>query len=111
MPFSNEEAFDMLAVFFECMQNANIAARIYAVRYPRRHRFNPKFFNNLAQRLRTTGNIHRPVYRRRGKGRSEENVINVLGYIEFNPHVSTRVLSTELGITKTTIVNILKEHR
>lgn len=36
MPIANEIAFDMLAVYFECMQNAIIAARMYAIRYPDR---------------------------------------------------------------------------
>ena len=111
MPIPNEEYFDMLAVYFECMQNATIAARLYAVRYPDRRRNNSRFFLRLAARLRTTGNVHRPIYRRIRRGRTEENVINTLAYIQFDPHVSIRRISIDLGIAHGTVQNILHEHR
>lgn len=62
------------------------------------------------QRLRATGGIRRPVLRRR-TGRSEENIFTVLTYIQFHPQVSPRTLSLELGITRTTVQNILQENR
>jgi hypothetical protein len=111
MPFTNDEAVDLLAVYFECFQNAAIAEREYARRFPNRRRYGRRVFSRLVQRLRATGSIHRPVIRRRRTGRSEENTINVLAYIQFDPHVSTRTLSLELGITRTTIQNILKDYR
>lgn len=43
-------------------------------------------------------------------GRTEENINRVLGYVEENRHVSTRALSLELGIARTTVQNILKDH-
>lgn len=111
MPFTNDEAVDLLAVYFECYQNAAIAEREYAMRYPNRRHYGRRVFPRLVQRLRATGSIHRPVFRRRRTGRSEENIINVLAYIEFDPHVSTRTLSLELGITRTTVQNILQQYR
>jgi transcriptional regulator of acetoin/glycerol metabolism len=111
MPLANEIAFDMLAVYFECMQNATIAARVYAVRYPQRRRYNKRVFVLLARRLRNTGSVHRPVLPRSGRGRNEENIINVLAYIEFNPHGNTRNISRELGISRTTVLRILTDHR
>lgn len=111
MPFTNDEAVDLLAVYFECFQNAAIAEREYATRYPNRRHYGRRVFPRLVQRLRATGSIHRPVIRRRRTGRSEENIINVLAYIQFDPHVSTRTLSLELGIRRTTVQNILQEYR
>lgn len=111
MPISNQEAFDILAVYFECMQNATIAARVYSVRYPRRRHFNKRVFIRLANRLRNTGSVHRPVHHRQGRGKTEENIINVLGYVEFNPHISTREIARDLDVSRTTVQNILKDHR
>ena len=54
----NQEAYNMLAVFFECMQNATIAARVYAVRYPNVRRRGRASFLTIAERLRTTGSVH-----------------------------------------------------
>lgn len=111
MPISNAEAFDMLAIYFECLQNAIIASRVYAAKYPGRRHYDKRVFTRIARRLRESGSIHRPLYRRRRRGRSEENVINVLARIEINPHISIRQISMDLGITRATIHNILKDSR
>ncbi|KAH1002164.1 hypothetical protein HUJ04_008277 [Dendroctonus ponderosae] len=34
MPFTNEEAFEILAVYFECLQSGVIASRVNAARFP-----------------------------------------------------------------------------
>lgn len=111
MIFTNEEAFDMLAIYFECMRNATVAARVYAVQYPERRHHTRRVFLRLANRLRRTGRVNLPVYRRHGRGRTGENVINVLGYVEFNPTLSTRTISRDLGISRTTVQNILRDHK
>lgn len=110
MPFTNDECVDMIAVYFECFQNAVLAQRIYRARYPNRPFRDARIFPRLVQRLRTTGSF-RSTFRRRSNGKTEENVINVLAYIELNPHISTRALSTALGISRSTVQNILKNHR
>lgn len=111
MPFSNEEAVDLIDVYFQCFQNSAIAERQYALRYPNRRHYGRRVFPRLVQRLRDTGSFRRPIFRRHRNGRTEQNVINVLAYIEFDPHVSTRILSFDLGISRTTVQNILQEHR
>lgn len=111
MSFTNDEAVDLLAVYFECFQNAAIAEREYAMRYPNRRHYGRRVFPRLVQRLRATGSIHRPVIRRRRTSRSEENITNVLAFIQYDPHVSIRTLSLEFGISRTTVLNILKEYR
>ncbi|KAF5270924.1 hypothetical protein FQR65_LT05391 [Abscondita terminalis] len=87
MPISNQEAFNMLAIYFECFQNATIAGR-----YCRR------VFVRLAQRLLTTGSIHKPAMNRRNRQNNEQNVINILASIEMNPQIGTREISRDLGI-------------
>jgi len=111
MPLANHIAFDMLAVYFECMQNATIAARIYALRYPDRRSYTKRVFVLLAQRLRNTGSVYRPVLPRHGRARTEANVINVLAYIEYNPHANTRGISQDLGITRSTVQRIINDHK
>lgn len=111
MIFTNEEAFDMLAVYFECMRNATVAARVYAVRFPERRHHSRRVFLRLVNRLRTTGRVNLSVNRRHGRGRTDENIINVLGYVEFNPSFSTRTISRDLGISRTTVQNILRDHK
>ena len=110
MPFTNDEAVDMIAVYFECLQNAALAQRVYRARYPNRRLRNARIFPRLVRNLRNTGSF-RPQLRRHSSRTREDNIINVLAYVEFNPHVSTRAMSRALGISRTTILNILKDHR
>lgn len=111
MTLTNNEAVDMIAIYFECSQNAAIAERQYAARYPDRRHYRRRMFPRLIQRLRDTGSFRCPKRRRRRNGRTEENIINVLAYIEFDRHVGTRTLSLDLGIARTTVRNILKDYR
>ncbi|KAF5300898.1 hypothetical protein FQR65_LT09061 [Abscondita terminalis] len=88
MPLRLQEAVDIIAIYFECLENATIAARLYALRYPQRRRYGSRMFSRLANRFRTTGSVIRPLYLRQRTRRTEENVINVLAYVEFNPQLS-----------------------
>lgn len=111
MPFSNEEAFDMLAVYFECFQNAMVASRVYAQRFPARRRHDRRTFFTLAQRLRATGSIHRRIVPRARRKRTEENIVNVLAYVQIYPHIGVRRMSLELGLARSTVHNILKDYK
>ncbi|KAF5276184.1 hypothetical protein FQR65_LT03988 [Abscondita terminalis] len=52
MPLRLQEAVDIIAIYFECLENATIAARLYALRYPQRRR-TPKGLNkNTARQLK-----------------------------------------------------------
>lgn len=110
--YSNEEAYDMLKVFFECLENPVIASREYAIRYPNRTHFSRKVFARLARCLRETGQVRRRgPNRRTRRTRNEENTINVLAYVEAEPHASTRTIARHLGVPKSSVHQILKEHR
>lgn len=112
MPFSNAEFYDMLAVYFQSFENACIAEREYAIRYPDRERVSRKVFKRLAVRLRETGNVHpAPAAVRRRRIRHEDNIINVLAYVEANPNSSIRDISRDLAISKTSVQKILIDHK
>lgn len=81
MPFTNEEAYDMLAIFFKCFENAVIASREYALRYPFRVHYSREVFQRLSRRLRQTGQVQPvPSVRRHRRVRTEDNIINVLAF-------------------------------
>lgn len=112
MSYSTAEAYDMLAVYFENFQNACIAARQYAIRYPERRHFTKKVFRRLAIRLRETGNVHpTPAPIRMRPARNEDTVINVLAYVEADPRLSVRKIGSDLGISKTTVHAILVDNK
>ena len=68
-------------------------------------------FIRLARRFRTTGSVVHPTYRRQGCRRTEENIINVLAYVNFDPQISIRTISGDLGISRFVVHRILQEHR
>ena len=110
--FSNEEAYNMLAVYFESLQNAVIAEREYAVRYPEGRRHSRSVFKRLANRLRETGNVQPvPLKNRARRSRTEENVINVLACVTNDPHLSIREIARDLGLNYSLVNTILKEHK
>lgn len=112
MSYTNAEAFDMLTVYFECFQNAVVAEREYAIRYPDRRHYTRKVFRRIARNLRETGNVRPiPVPIRRRRIRNEENIINVLACVEAEPHLSTREISTNLGISTVSVFRILKDYK
>lgn len=112
MAYTNAEAYDMLAVYFECFQNATLAEREYAVRYTERRHYSRRVFRRLAIRLRQTGSV-RPISvpTRTRQVRIEDNVINVLAYVEANPQLSTREISLDLGISATSVFRILRDFK
>lgn len=111
MSYSVAEAYDMLRVYFQCFENGCIAEREYALRYPDRRHFTRRVFSRLAYRLQQTGQVLPiPVPNRLRFARNEENIINVLAYVEVDPHLSVRNFSLDLGISKSTVHRILREH-
>lgn len=112
MAYTNAEAYDMLAVYFECFQNAPIAEREYALRYPERRHYGRAVFQRLAICVRQTGSVRRiSVAFRRRPVRNEVNITNVLAYVEADPHLSIRAISLDLGISCTAVFRILRDFK
>ena len=82
-------AVDMLLVFGECHQNASQAARVYAERYPERHRPDRRSFSHLCTRLRQTGHVDIKYVRPRS-ATSENVAVDVLAAVAAFPHTSSR---------------------
>ena len=102
----------MLRIYFQCFENAAIASRQYAMQYPQRSHFSRKVFSRLARRLRETGNVQPiQVPRRIRRTRIEENIINVLAYVQYDPTLSTRNISNDLGLPRTIVHEILQENK
>lgn len=111
MPFTNEEAFDMLMVLGECQRNSSAAARVYAARYPDRERRSRHVFRNLAERLRRSGNVQ-PASSHRNERIArpvrDNRSPDVLAAVHVNPHTSIRQVARDSGVSATTVSRILK---
>lgn len=112
MSYNVVEAYNMLAVYFQCFENPVIASREYAARYPERKHFSRRVFIRLARRLRETGQVL-PIQaqNRIRRTRVEDNIINVLAYIEAYPKRSIRDIERDLVISRSVVHRILLEHK
>lgn len=111
MPFTNEQAYDMLRCFFQCFENSAVASREYALRYPFRRHHSRLVFQRLARRLRESGRVQPILSRRRSRRvRTEDNIINVLACVYADPHLSIRDISRDLDISYGSVQKILADY-
>ena len=81
------------------------------MQFPERRHFSREVFLRLARRLGKTGNvqpIQAPIRVRTTP--TEENIINVLAYVQYDPTLSTRKISDDLGVPKTIVHEILQKN-
>lgn len=110
--FTYDEYVDMLLIYGECGRNSRRARDLYRNRFPNRTTPGKNTFAYVEQKLRhgsfPNGKHQNP---RRKPIITDNNVINILAYIQVNPHISTRCLQEELGISKSTIQRVLKQYK
>lgn len=112
--FTPSEYVDMLIIYGECRKDCRRARNLYRVRYPDRPAPSKDTFKNIEQKLRTgsfpNGKAKQEAPRKK-LVQTDDNRINILAYLQINPHASIRCLVEELGISKSTIQRVLKNQR
>lgn len=98
----------MFMVLGECRGNFRDAANLFSRRFPNQPGKSPMAFHRLQKRFLQTGNIKVKRTARNNTVCNEENTTNILAFVNVNPHVSTRSISNESGISKSSILRILK---
>lgn len=110
--FSQNELIDMVFILGECDRNCLLASRVYAVRYPNRPRHpREEIFTKLLDRFLNSGSV---AYRKCERSKNilnEENEFRVMVAVVENPHASTRQLSRDLEISRSSVRRILKKHK
>lgn len=102
----------MLLIYGECRRNAAEAARVYAERFPGRNAPTPPVFHRILQNLRNSGHLGNKRKRVEHRSATNENMeIAILAAIENNPHVSSRELARDSGISQRSVLRILKRHK
>lgn len=101
----------MIFMLGECDKNCLLASRMYKVRYPDRKHPREESFRSLLVRFTNTGNVNYVKHNRTKSVTTEENEFRVLLSVTENPHVSTRELSDDLSIERTSIRRLLKNNK
>jgi hypothetical protein len=114
MPFnySLEEKVDMILIYGEAHQNAVVAERLYAERFPLRNHPQKKIFKRLVEGLKETGSLKPKTKNVVNKPITNElNKAIVLNYADNNNHIGIRGISSETGISKSSVGRILQQHK
>ena len=111
MNYSIQEKTDMILIIGESFGNCLLAARVYAERYNDRRRPNKRFLEKLLATFKTTGSVN--VKRKTSKvvTDNEENQFVTLASVVQDPHVSTRVVARETGLSQSSVSRILRKHK
>lgn len=108
--YSADEVVEILLTLGECNRNYRAAARLYAERFPnQRHPSHRQIFN-IVRRCRRN-NLHRQRRQNRNLNNNDARLIAVLAMVHLDPHVSTRTIQRQLGISKSTAHRMLKSVR
>lgn len=92
-------------------RNAVQAERLFRRRFPDKPSPSRRMFGRLTSRLRETGSLN-PRPRHRPRTRTDECAeVAVLATIAVNPHISTRQIEREVGVSKSSAQRILKRHK
>lgn len=88
--FENYEKWDMLQAFVESGKNSINALNLYYTRYPERRQPHTSIFRRLEQNVINFGSFEKPRTKLYNKPNKENEVINVLGFVEADPATSSR---------------------
>jgi hypothetical protein len=114
MPFqySFEEKTEMLLIFGECGRDATQAAETYAARFPQNRAPNRQIFKSLVSSLRERGTFKQNTKLFINPTITHDvNQARVLNSVENNPHIGSREISSQIGISKSSVPRILKKHK
>lgn len=109
--YSFDEQTDMLLVLGFCNRNCRQSVRVYHERYPNRRRPCRKTFANVERRLRERGSLQRTnkLAGRPRNVRNPEVEEDILQMVEDDPRTSSRVISRQLGVSKSTVNRTTRE--
>lgn len=107
--FSFSEQVDMLLVLGFCESNCRRSVEEYRRRFPNRVIPHRETFANVERRARETGKFFSNTRERVIAIRAQDEEL-ILNRIEDDPHISTRNLSRQTGISQTSVHRVIKRN-
>lgn len=106
---SLEEKIEIILIYGESARNLDNAVTLYAERFPDKPRSRATI-HRVVNQFTTEGSVKPKKRTCRATVTGENNQIAVLAAINYNPRVSIREISHQLGISHTSVWKILKRH-
>lgn len=110
---SLQEKIEIILIYGEARRSVSRAIRLYAERHPGERVPSRCSIYRIVQHFKTDGNVGTTKRNRRRivTNAGGANEVNILAAVNVNPHVSTRELERESGISRSSILRILKQHK
>ena len=97
----------MVFIYAECRQVMRAAVRLYARKYPDRQTPARSVFANIIITFKDTGSVANTIRQQSKTATGEQNSINILAAVAHNPHVNTRQIEHESGVSPRSLRRIL----
>lgn len=107
MVYSVEERVEMIKLFFRNNDSARTTAALFNERHPQKN-VSAAYVVQLVAKFDATGSVGN---KKRVYERDEAREVAVLGHVAMDPTLSTRKLSDVSGVSRTTIMRMLKQHK
>lgn len=107
---SLQEKIEMVLIYGECGRNMQNSLTMYNQRYPDKVRSRCSFYR-VIQQFTSDGSVRRKQRTREATVIQDSNQVDVLASVSNNPHVSTRAIAHDTGISQTSVCKILKRHK
>ncbi|KAJ8935828.1 hypothetical protein NQ318_008725 [Aromia moschata] len=107
--FSFSEQVDMLLVLGFCEGNCRRSIEERRKRFPNRVIPHREKFSNVERRARETGKFFSSTRERAIANRAQDKEL-ILNTIEDEPHISTRNLSRQTGISQTSVHRVIRRN-
>lgn len=105
-----QEKIEMVLVYGEARRNLVNAVNLYTERFPNRIRSHTSFYRTIKQ-FTTDGSVQPRKRTRQATVTGENNEIAVLAAVADNPHVSTREIARDFGLSQSSVWKILKRNK
>lgn len=105
------EKIDMIFIYGEARRNVIEALLLYAERYPERNVPSRSSFYRVVKTFSNEGNVHKHKRKRQTTVTGDNNEIAVLAAVAHNPYISSRNISRDSGISRRSVLRILRRYK
>lgn len=107
MHLTKEDRVNVCFLYAECGYNYKRARQMFMQRYPDRVVPSRTTFRKTVERFRVTGSVANTKPKRKRPATNEEKTVDVLANVAVNPHVSTRQLAADHGVSRSSVGRML----
>lgn len=110
MVYSIPERIEIVKLYFQNNSCARLTARLFNNNHPNKN-VNHSYVTKIVQKFSDTGSVCNKKIQMQRVVRNEAVEVAVLGHVELDHTQSTRQLAEVSGVSRSSIIRILKAHK